>query len=146
MQDPRNGKQSMLQIAVALQLPVELVEARHAISHKELPSLSQLRLAAELGMKWLWSWYWSKLDDLVAGTCDESAENDLPSMRATMQAALKRYLGERRTEVKKKAKAPSAGKSACQAMLKECGDRATCRKMLLSLLVDERMVIPSDRR
>jgi ribosomal biogenesis protein LAS1 len=149
MQDTRNGKQSMLQIAVALQLPVELVEARHAISHKELPSLAQLRLAAQLGMKWLWSWYWTKLDHFVKITTseeEEPAEGDLLAKRAAMQAILKRYLAERRAEVKKRAKTLVAGRSACQAVSNDCGNGLPSRKILLSLLVDDRMIIPSDKR
>lgn len=150
----------MLQIAVLLQLPAELVEARHSISHKELPSLTQLRTAARLGLQWLWSWYWQKLDDVIASTetgrrqpqnqVQRLGDEELVTLKSKLQVVLKKYISERKAEVKKRATTLEAAKLASIAVLELCsgneagGDQAW--SILLRLLVDEGMIIPSDKK
>lgn len=59
---------SMASIAKILDLPNVLIEIRHNASHKELPLLSTLRLAAVEALKWLQTHYWERqlqhLEDL----------------------------------------------------------------------------------
>ncbi|KAE8271864.1 hypothetical protein A4X09_0g482 [Tilletia walkeri] len=67
-------------IAMQVQLPLWLVELRHAGTHDELPSLESLRTASELALEWLDKNFWApsiaeadKLsgDDSISGQQDD---------------------------------------------------------------------------
>ncbi|ESK98245.1 hypothetical protein Moror_292 [Moniliophthora roreri MCA 2997] len=76
---------SIAGIAAQLDLPLWLVELRHAATHEDLPSLELLREAAKQSMSWLFHNYW--LPTLNPST---SLNNETPPLRP-LSPILKQY-------------------------------------------------------
>lgn len=57
----KGRKQSMYEIAKSLGLPATFVELRHQATHEELPSLVKLRTETQKALRWIWDYYWEKL-------------------------------------------------------------------------------------
>ena len=51
------------QMAADLQIPSELVDIRHAATHKALPSIHELRISAALALEYLHTHYWTAQRD-----------------------------------------------------------------------------------
>lgn len=51
----------MYTIAQQIGLPALFVDLRHESTHGDMPSLGNLRSAAQRGLRWLWDDYWSKV-------------------------------------------------------------------------------------
>lgn len=51
----------MYTIAQQIGLPALFVDLRHESTHGDMPSLGNLRGAAQRALRWLWDDYWSKL-------------------------------------------------------------------------------------
>jgi len=64
-------KLSMYAIAQQIGLPALFVDLRHEATHGEVPSLTNLRAAAQMATQWLWDDYWKTLE---AGTEVEDVE------------------------------------------------------------------------
>jgi ribosomal biogenesis protein LAS1 len=68
----KKHKLSMYSIAKNIGLPATFVELRHQCTHEELPSLVNLRAAAERSLLWIWDHYWKNLEESVTpGDIDE---------------------------------------------------------------------------
>jgi ribosomal biogenesis protein LAS1 len=62
----KKHKLSMYSIAKNIGLPATFVELRHQCTHEELPSLANLRAAAERSLLWIWDHYWKNIEESVA--------------------------------------------------------------------------------
>lgn len=68
----KKHKLSMYSIAKNIGLPATFVELRHQCTHEELPSLANLRAAAERSLLWIWDHYWKNLEkSATPGDIDE---------------------------------------------------------------------------
>lgn len=63
IEQTREHKMSMFDVAKDIGLPVRLVEIRHVIVHEGVPSLALLRQATEEALQWLRREYWADVVD-----------------------------------------------------------------------------------
>ncbi|RMZ71213.1 cell morphogenesis las1 [Pyrenophora seminiperda CCB06] len=145
----------------SLQLPLALLETRHRIVHRHLPSLAELKRAAAASLEWLWEWYWSQLDEAFKTGANASAhggeEEDMgvesrQLVREKLQSMLKTYVKERKNEVKSKRKESKAASTALSSYNLRFSPSTTTtpsvqtQRLLLQLLVDEKMTLPTDKK
>ncbi|KAE8307030.1 ATP-NAD kinase-like domain-containing protein [Aspergillus transmontanensis] len=86
-------RKTMFQRAIDLGLPASFVELRHEATHRELPSLTVLRNAAQRSLEWLWDYYWAKID-LNAGFAPDGVEDGIEPVKAAARACLAQVTGE----------------------------------------------------
>lgn len=133
----------MHSVAAGAALPPPLVELRHECVHRALPSAARLRRAAADCLRWLWSWYWGKLDALVADAAGvAAAAAPAPGLRPVLKA----YLGGRRAEVKRGVEESEAARGAAGEVGALLGAAGRMCETLSRHLVDGRVLIPSERR
>ncbi|KAI4960744.1 hypothetical protein J4E86_002369 [Alternaria arbusti] len=147
----------------SLQLPLTLLETRHRIVHRHLPSLAELKRAATESLSWLWEWYWLQLDHAfktggsLAPATEEEEELGVQSreaVREKLQSILKTYVKERKSEIKnrKKDNNSKAAETALSTYTLRYAPTATTtpstqtQRVLLHLLVDEKMILPTDKK
>ncbi|KAH6876026.1 Las1-like-domain-containing protein [Alternaria rosae] len=146
----------------SLQLPLTLLETRHRIVHRHLPSLAELKRAATESLSWLWEWYWLQLDHAfktggsVVPTTEEEEELGVQSreaVREKLQSILKTYVKERKSEIKNRKKDDSkAAETALSTYTLRYAPTATTtpstqtQRVLLHLLVEEKMILPTDKK
>lgn len=139
----------------ALQLPYPLLEIRHRIVHRHLPSLAELKRAAQDSLDWLWEWYWSQLDHAfgVSATHADDAEIEgIDSIREKVQAILKTYVKERKNEIKSRKKDDQAAQHALSTYTLRYAPSSTStppqrtQAVLLNLLVTDKMILPADKK
>ncbi|KAE8145491.1 glyoxylase [Aspergillus avenaceus] len=92
-------RKTMFQRAIDLGLPASFVELRHEATHRELPSLTVLRDAAQRSLEWLWDYYWAKVDltpALPAPVPDaaDDVDHDLESVKFAVRASLEQIANE----------------------------------------------------
>jgi ribosomal biogenesis protein LAS1 len=138
-----------------LQLPTPLLEIRHRIVHRHLPTLAELKRAAQDSLTWLWEWYWSQLDHAFGVSVPETNDIETESLDTTrerLQTILKAYVKERIAEIKSRKKESRAAQSAVSNYTLRYAPSATSvsparsQKILLHLLVDEKMILPTDKK
>ena len=61
LQQDSKFKVSMYTKAQQIGLPAVFVEIRHEATHGDMPSLTNLRIAAQRARRWLWDDYWKGL-------------------------------------------------------------------------------------
>lgn len=138
----------------SLQLPYPLLEVRHRIVHRHLPSLAELKRAAKDGLDWLWEWYWSQLDHAFPAASDHRPDTEPDALvREKLQGILKTYVKERKTEIKSRKKNGKAAETALSSYTLRYGDAtaafastAQASRILLELLIDEQMILPADKK
>ncbi|KAJ4362295.1 rRNA-processing protein las1 [Neocucurbitaria cava] len=140
----------------SLQLPLGLLETRHRIVHRHLPSLAELKRAAQDSLDWLWEWYWSQLDHAfsIAKSGDEEGVEPQEAPREKLNAVLKTYVKERKNEIKTRKKDPKAADNALSTYkLRFAPSRPSTstpplriQRLLLQLLVDDKMILPTDKK
>lgn len=138
-----------------LQLPVTLLETRHRIVHRHLPSLAELKHAAKESLDWLWEWYWSQLDYAfgISKTRDSDGEGDPQELvRERLNTILKTYVKERRNEIKTRKKDLKASGNALSTYNLRFAPSSTStpskqiQNLLVQLLIDNNMVLPADKK
>jgi ribosomal biogenesis protein LAS1 len=134
-----------------IQFPLHLQETRHRIVHRHLPSLAELKRAAKESLDWLWEWYWSQLDAAFAtpyGSEGGEATLTYREIRERLQGVLKSYVKERKTEIKSRGKGvqAKAAESAVASHVFLSVPQSTKQNVLLELLVDEKAVLPTDKK
>ncbi|KAF2785454.1 Las1-domain-containing protein, partial [Melanomma pulvis-pyrius CBS 109.77] len=134
-----------------LTLPASLLETRHCIVHRQLPSLSALKSAARQSLDWLWEWYWSQLDVALDGRAkDERKEVGLSlgaeEVRAELQAVLKAYMRGRKTEIKTRQKQPSEAAQTALSSYLSLATQPQTQHALLALLVTDKAILPADKK
>ncbi|KAF2190262.1 Las1-domain-containing protein [Zopfia rhizophila CBS 207.26] len=139
-------------------LPVSLVKTRHNIVHRSLPSLVELRGAAQRSVDWLWHFYWEKLDKPLFKYPHGSIQQhqNLAAIKQGLRTTVKTYLRDRRPEVKElvrshgakdaSGKESKAGDTAARECVRICQGRLVKLDLLAEILVDEENVIPSDKK
>ncbi|KAF4308426.1 Las1-like protein [Botryosphaeria dothidea] len=149
-------KMSMYDMAQELDMPGTFVELRHEATHEDLPSLRRLQMATEQALQWLWHHYWSKLDASLPPQPENrdpaAAEGWGPEIRGNLHRILKSFVSGRRDEIKKEG--PKSGvesRSVEKAWEQIDALGATKRPELfrdevISLLLVDRVVVPSDAR
>ncbi|KAF2103879.1 Las1-domain-containing protein [Rhizodiscina lignyota] len=149
------AKRSMFDVASDLHIPEQWVELRHQFTHGgELPALGPLERAVEGALAWLWDSFWSKLgdeDDEQRGVKRmRGVEEDMKAKEngTKLKAVLKSFVKERREEVKASTEGMTKGVSgaadgACARLGRFHREDSSSLDVLLALLVDERMIIPS---
>lgn len=138
----------------SLQLPLVLLEVRHRIVHRHLPTLGELKRAAKQSLEWLWEWYWSQLDHAfsIAKEDDDEQSEGLEVVRERLQNLLKTYVKERRTAIKTRKTGLNAADNALSTFTLRYGTRNTptpssrIRDALLNLLIDEQMLLPTEKK
>ncbi|KNG47839.1 Las1-domain-containing protein [Stemphylium lycopersici] len=139
----------------SLQLPLTLLEIRHRIVHRHLPSLAELKRAATESLEWLWEWYWSQLDYAfkVGGPPeDELGVESREAVKERLQTILKTYVKERKNEIKTRKKQSRAVETALSTYnLRFSASNTTTplaqiQRVLLQLLVEEKMILPTDKK
>ncbi|KAH7083941.1 Las1-like-domain-containing protein [Paraphoma chrysanthemicola] len=138
-----------------LELPFPLFELRHRIVHRHLPSLAELKRAAQDSLDWLWEWYWSQLD-YAFGMITPGAENaeteSTEVIKEKLQSILKTYVKERKNEIKTRKKGSKAAENALSTYNLRYSPSSTStppartQGVLLRLLVDDRMILPTDKK
>jgi len=124
-----------------------------------MPSLTELKRAAQQSLDWLWEWYWSQLDTAFQGakpTNGEPAKGG-QEIKGELQAILKSYVRARKLEIKamvrgKKAQGSVEGGPGSEAArtavsayfgLVAQGVLAQTQRILFEVLVRERTILPS---
>jgi len=149
-------KRSMFDAARSLDMPASFVELRHEATHDDLPSLQRLVRNTNLALAWLWQHYWVKLDDQLVGskkTTVAARLEDTPAkpqlQRENLRAILATFSSKRRAEIKASStdmSAASASGVACLELVKLCRGSTQTLTTLCSLLLEEKMLIPSNRK
>lgn len=128
---------------------------RHRIVHRHLPSLAELKIAAKDSLDWLWEWYWSQLDfafGITKGGEEQTEVEGVEAVREKLQGILKTYVKERKNEIKTRKKTPTAAQNAISTYNLRYAPKNTLtpssrvQTLLLRLLIDERMVLPTARK
>ena len=123
--------------------------------HRHLPSLAELKRAAAESLEWLWEWYWNHLDEAfkiganatARGEDEEMGVESRMLIRDRLQAVLKTYVKERKNEVKSKSKESKAASTALSSYnLRFAPSTMTTQHLLLQLLVEEKMTLPTDKK
>ncbi|KAF2734108.1 Las1-domain-containing protein [Polyplosphaeria fusca] len=73
----------------------KLKEVRHCFVHRQMPTLSELRLVAQQLLELLWTNYWSQLD---AAFCPVTFSSS--NLKPDLQLAIQSYKQSRKTEIK----------------------------------------------
>jgi ribosomal biogenesis protein LAS1 len=106
-------------------------------------------------LDWLWEWYWSQLDHAfgLTNTADDDAEIEgTEATREKLQAILKAYIKERKSEIKTRKKDSRAATTAVSTYTLRYSPSSTSiapartQKLFLELLVDDKMILPTDKK
>ncbi|PZD36241.1 Las1 domain containing protein [Pyrenophora tritici-repentis] len=150
----------------ALQLPLALLETRHRIVHRHLPSLAELKRTAAESLEWLWEWYWSQLETAFSGANGEGEAVEYEEIgvettqvfKEKLQGLLKSYLKDRKAEIKSKtvghdgfnavSKAVSSYTTLCSTILNISGSSPPpqIKNITLHTLLDPKTILPTDRK
>ena len=122
---------SVKRLAHEIQLPVSLVELRHECTHNRLPSLANVRLAAEQALLWLHQHYWMPQRHVLS---------QLPKM---LHACLARFRDECLPRCTSKHGPPKGLVRGSVAELRELVQPAAWPTTLLPMLLDEGFIAPT---
>ncbi|KAK7540326.1 Las1-like-domain-containing protein [Phyllosticta paracitricarpa] len=142
-------KMSMYDMAAELDMPSSFVELRHEATHEDLPSLRRLQMATEQALEWLWLHYWAKLDAAVQTSQDTTEESTSADARADLHRILRAYLNNRRSEIRTFGASTHSNTSSyshdtSRAIASLCAKHSHASPALASLLLDDRLIVPSD--
>lgn len=76
-------------------LPAVFVDIRHEATHGDMPSLANLRSAAQRAMQWLWDDYWKRLPEgttarqIVGLDADDLTTPEVLSLTALEESVIK---------------------------------------------------------
>ncbi|KAF1921382.1 Las1-like-domain-containing protein [Ampelomyces quisqualis] len=141
-----------------LQLPYPLLEIRHRIVHRHLPSLAELKRAAQDSLDWLWEWYWAQLDHAFGPSQPTNSDDAAAALEGTevvhekLHSTLKTYVKERKNEIKSHRKDSKAAESALSTYTLRFSPATSSlpshrtTNILLNLLVSEKMILPADKK
>lgn len=133
-------------------MPLPLLEIRHRIVHRHLPSLAELKRAAQNSLDWLWEWYWSQLDHAFGTTEDNGGVESVEAIKDKLQIILRAYVKERKSEIKARRKDNNSAENAVSTYNLRYGAKYTStpllrtQNILLRLLVDEQIILPTDKK
>ncbi|GAB7357901.1 hypothetical protein MBLNU230_g0069t1 [Neophaeotheca triangularis] len=138
---------SMLKIAQQIGMPEEFVALRHEATHEELPGLRRLVVATERALAWLWAVYWVGLEG-EQGVEREGDAVDLSGLRDEARRVLKGWRSARVRALSTKTAGKQAHveerEKAVQSCVELCEGGKGKVEALVSVLVDDRLMLPSD--
>ncbi|KAH6642178.1 Las1-like-domain-containing protein [Boeremia exigua] len=142
----------------SLQPPSSLLEVRHCIVHRHMPSLAELKRASQTALDWLWEWYWSQLEAAFglpsAHDADNSGTGVESGVSEKLQNILKTYVKGRKQEIKAKRRSDlcTAASTALSMYNLRFSPSATtissstAQAALIRLLVNENQLLPADKK
>ncbi|KAJ8108940.1 hypothetical protein OPT61_g7822 [Boeremia exigua] len=139
----------------SLQPPSSLLEVRHCIVHRHMPSLAELKRAAQTALDWLWEWYWSQLEAAFGLPSAHVADIDVESdVSDRLQNILKTYVKGRRQEIKSKKRSDlcTAASIALSTYNVRFSSSTTSppssntQAALFHLLIEDSQILPADRK
>ncbi|KAK4505585.1 hypothetical protein PRZ48_003548 [Zasmidium cellare] len=135
---------SMLDIARQIGMPTEFVALRHAATHEELPGVGRLVKAVEDGLGWLWTVYWSRLEEPGS---EEVGAVEVEKVKGDARQILRGFRSRRREAVKsrKNRNDLSDVQSTVRASVELFGKSDAKMDAFASVLVEDRLLSPSKR-
>lgn len=137
-------KKSMFEMAESIGMPESWVELRHEITHGQVPDLRTLEQYVQASLLWLWDLIWAKLDVVHADIAHE------PTVKADIRNELKSLLRKRRTEIKTgktgRSDAATSAADSSKHLLRLVKKSDTNTNILISVLLEEKMLIPSQKQ
>ena len=127
-------------------IPLSLRETRHRIVHRHLPTLAELKRAAQESLAWLWEHYWSHLDAFQMAPSAKRYPVSQREVQERLQGLLKTYIKERKAEIKAKSKKAVAAEVAAGSYLAIDAARDVKLGVLLDLLVQAKHILPAGKR
>lgn len=140
--DPR----SMLDIARQIGMPEDFVALRHEATHDEMPGLKRLMDASSDALAWLWTVYWSRLEEPVDEKAERGEGSD--SARDELGGLLKEFRRQRRDALRNGQKREVQIleiEAAATSCIERCGGSEQELKEVASCLVNERLLLPASR-
>jgi ribosomal biogenesis protein LAS1 len=123
--------------------------------HRHLPSLAELKRAAQDSLDWLWEWYWNQLDSTFGNAQvndDVVGIEEIGVVREKLQGLLKTYVKGRKSEIKARRKELRAAETAISTYGLRFAPSSTTipsariQTQLLQMLVGEKMVLPAEKK
>lgn len=124
-----------------------------------MPTLAELKRAAQQALDWLWEWYWSHLEAAfslpVSGSQDEASDGrTLEAVQDRLQTILRMYIKARKSEIKTKRNPDlcTAARNSLSTYNLRFSPSATTlpsiatQNALLHLLVQEKQILPQDKK
>lgn len=142
----------------SLQPPSSLLEVRHCIVHRRMPSLGELKRAAQTALDWLWEWYWGQLESAFGLPATYGVDKDDSTLENAVsdkiQSVLKTYVKARKQEIKSKRRfdlctAASTALSTYNLRFSPTGTTLPSKSTqtaLLHLLVEDNQILPADKK
>ena len=136
---------SMLDIAKQIDMPAEFVALRHEATHEELPSIQRLVTASQQALDWLWAVYWNRLAE--PGTRADDAT--LPEFKTEVATVLRNFRRSRRDALRNSAHESTNQtleiQTTCDALAQMCDARKGRVEALSSVLIEQRLLLPTTR-
>ena len=150
MEQTSKYKQTMFDIANEVGLPESMIQLRHDIIHGEMPSLVALRKASQQALQWLYEQYWGYLDD-IRDPLDETADPDATieesqSLKVKLKDIARNYVKSCLKSTEKNrddALRKSLASHACREIVNICHDDAKRLPLLVDVLMERKMLLPS---
>jgi ribosomal biogenesis protein LAS1 len=142
----------------SLQPPTSLLEVRHCIVHRQMPSLGELKRAAQSALNWLWEWYWAHLEAAFGlpstSPFHESTSSQDSGTVERLHSLLKSYVKARKSEIKAKRRSDlcTAASTAVAAYKTRFSPSpttppsASTQTALLGVLVQQSLILPADKK
>jgi hypothetical protein len=128
-------KRSMYEMAELRGMPKTWVELRHEITHGQVPDLRILEYSVDAALKWLWNDFWTKLD---------APAEDISGAQDNLRAILRSFASHRRDEIKL-GKGTNAERftDTKRKLLRFCRNKEASNQLLVSVLLEEKLMLPS---
>ncbi|KAE8411452.1 Las1-like-domain-containing protein [Aspergillus pseudocaelatus] len=136
-------RKTMFQRAIDLGLPASFVELRHEATHRELPSLTVLRNAAQRSLEWLWDYYWAKID-LNAGFAPDGVDDDIEPVKAATRACLAQVTDASEPPRKKRKVQVLAG--VAMQLVSVCKSSGKGAAAVSGVLVEDEVLVAGGRK
>ena len=138
-------KKSMFAIAKGLGLPAAFIDIRHEATHGEMPSLVVFRDVVRKSLTWLYDEYWGRLAE------EEEVEMNVEELKTFFRTALRTHLKARlalnaQADQKTKQALVEQGAKAYKDIVHTCRNDRDKLKALCSVLMERKILIPSQKR
>lgn len=126
--------------------------------HRQMPSLGELKRAAQSALNWLWEWYWAHLEAAFGlpstSPFHESTSSQDSGTVERLHSLLKSYAKARKSEIKAKRRSDlcTAASTAVAAYKTRFSPSpttpplASTQTALLGVLVQQSLILPADKK